>query len=442
MSLQQIINEWLTNRNIEPQAALIVGCSGGPDSMALLHLLHQSGRIPVAAHVNYQKREESRQEEQLVREFCEQRGIEYLFKKMNPEEAKGNFQNWAREVRYEFFHELRKEEDAAMIVTAHHLNDHLETLVLQLFRGTHPSGWQGIPEVSGFIGRPLRNTPKTAIDSYLAEHNLPYAVDSSNLESGYARNFIRNEMVSELDRLFPGWPQNLARLPEYAQEINELSTMTLESVLTKAGNLEREAFFRLPEHARRSVFSAWLNRHGIRGEVARTRYERLDELQKLQTGRRLQLNDEFFIEVDRKELVLTKAPVKCAYWSEFLTEDRLQNGWKSEMFEFRKAGPVPFGDENLQLNWDRLRFPVTLRTWRPGDAIQPLGMRGRKNVSDVLTDEKISSVEKSAALVLQGFDQTIYAIIFPPSHKRTGVLAEPVRCDESTRTVLLITKLN
>ncbi len=443
MSLQSKIDAWLDQFSIGPDSTIIVACSGGPDSMALLDLMKKSGSRIIAAHVNYHKRgDESDRDEGIVKAYCRSHEIGCRVKQVDPDKSKGNFQNWAREVRYRFFDELLDEFDADLIVTAHHQQDHLETLLIQVLKGAHPASWQGITEYSGKIGRPLLEVSKEEILDYLNQWNIPFGTDATNLDSAYARNLIRNEQFEQFDRLLPGWRQNLLNIPTYALEYSEFANCYLKSVLTASGSLDRTEFFNLSPVLRKPVFAAWLAQHDIAGQVARSQFERLDDLEEMQAGRRIQLNKDYFIEVDRNELILSKNPERCAFWSEFLNEERLETGWKIGVHNFAKSANKPFDDHYLQLNWDRLRLPLTLRTWRPGDRIQPLGMRGHKKVSDVLTDEKVASSEKSEAMVLQGFDQTIYAVIFPASHEQPGILSEAVRCGDSDQTVLLITKMD
>lgn len=441
MDLQKQINDWLIENDIPPGAHVIVGCSGGPDSMALLHLLSNAGCRPVAAHVNYQKRgEESEQDQKIVENYCHRHNLEFESKRVDPEDAVGNFQNWAREVRYRFFEELFQKYNAEFIAIAHHRDDQLETILLKILRGGHPSTWSGISEKWQNIGRPFLGISKEEIQGWIEKNNIPHSVDSSNLTSGYARNLIRNELAGKLDHLTPGWRENILRMKDYADEYEQMSGYLLDFVLTKQNRIDRNKFTDFPEAARRPVFAAWLRRNGAHEEVARSQYHRLEEMVNLQTGKHLEITGHLIIEATRDEFILISQPVKCAYWSEILAEDRLTKGWTLGKWHFKKSEKLDFGEDSLQLNWQRLQFPLTLRTWNHGDRIQPLGMQGHKKVSDLLTDSKISSYEKNEALVIQAFDRTLCAVIFPSSHQQAGVIAESMRCDSHTQTVLLITK--
>ena len=440
MNLQKKFNNWLDEHHIPADAAVVVGCSGGPDSMVLLWLAAHSGRMPVAAHMNYGKRGEASDNDQhLVEEFCRKQEWQCESKRVDPDSWSGNFQDRAREARYRFFRQVKQQYEASVILTAHHRDDHLETLFLQILRGAHPASWQGIPEVNEDIGRPLLDVSKEAILSYAREHRIPYAVDETNLESGYARNLIRNDITAACDRLLPGWQENLLQMPGYAAEFDHLSRELLQHVLIENHRIDRTRFFRLAKAARAPVFRAWLQRNGWH-QISRAQYERLEELEKMQTGGQLQLTDELTVMVDRDELILAQQEHFCAYRNEVLTEPRLEAGFVADRRRFVKSELTNFDEDRLQLNWQKLRFPLSLRSRRPGDRIRPLGMRGMKKISDVLTDSKISPTQKDSILVIEGFDRSIYAVIFPPSHSRAGIVAEDVRCDPSTTSVLLITK--
>lgn len=171
--------------------AYIIGVSGGPDSMALLHLLKNAYYL-VCAHVNYHFRPEAEQESALVATFCKENGI--IFKRHDCYYKEGNFEDWARKERYHFYGEVVKETGIKEVLLAHHLDDHLETFLMQKFKGINVSYW-GLKQVrqfnNYFILRPLLAYTKQELLTYCCLNNVPYALDSSNFNTAYTRNCLR-----------------------------------------------------------------------------------------------------------------------------------------------------------------------------------------------------------------------------------------------------------
>ncbi|MCL1925161.1 MAG: tRNA lysidine(34) synthetase TilS [Defluviitaleaceae bacterium] len=183
---------------------VIVGVSGGADSICLLHILHSYYKIKtIAVHINHNLRaEESKRDEMFVRNFCENIGVRYIIKNVYIEKNKQTIEEAARAIRYKIFEELRIEHNAAYIATAHNKNDNVETMLLNFFRGTGLKGLRGIPEKRNAIIRPLLNCSRKEIESYILENNLQYVNDSTNFTDIYTRNKIR-KIVHEYNLLKP-----------------------------------------------------------------------------------------------------------------------------------------------------------------------------------------------------------------------------------------------
>lgn len=179
----------------------VLGCSYGPDSMFLLNALYKGGYHFYVAHVNYHKREVSNLEQNCLKEYCKERNIPFYTKDVFPEEVKGNFQTWAREVRYAFFKEVLEKEHADAVAIAHQQDDHLETFLIQNQRGGYYS-YYGIKEETIINGikviRPMLSLSKKDIVEFNDSHDILYAIDLSNLSDDYTRNQYRNHYLSEI----------------------------------------------------------------------------------------------------------------------------------------------------------------------------------------------------------------------------------------------------
>ena len=179
----------------------MIACSFGPDSMALLNLAYNLGAKIVVAHVNYHKRDVSNDEQRSLQKYCDERNIKLYVLDLLGKNHTGNFQNWAREMRYNFFKEVCEKEGAYAVLVAHQQDDVIETYLMQKNRGNFVknAGISGEIELFGVkIIRPLLNYSKSDLECYDKENNVPYSIDESNLKSEYTRNKIRHEIVEKM----------------------------------------------------------------------------------------------------------------------------------------------------------------------------------------------------------------------------------------------------
>ena len=189
------------NLNLDKSKKHVVACSFGPDSMALLHAAIENGLNVVVAHVNYRKRDAAIFEQHALEKFCKDRGIKIYVLDLLGEKHDGNFQNWAREKRYQFFKNIAEKEGADSVLVAHQQDDVLETYLMQKKRGNLAKN-PGIPEKNELFGvqiiRPLLQYSKEELKNFDDENSVPYSIDESNLTNDYTRNKIRHEIVEKL----------------------------------------------------------------------------------------------------------------------------------------------------------------------------------------------------------------------------------------------------
>ena len=179
----------------------VVACSGGPDSMALLDQLNKQGKDIVVAHVNYKHRDTADRDENIVKEYC--RKYDIPVRVCYPVHEKGNFQAWARDVRYAFFEEVADEFDTKLLYVAHQMDDVIETYLFQKNRNMI-CDWYGLKEKSvrhGYqIVRPLLNFTKSELQQYCNDNGVSFGIDESNLTNHYTRNVIRHTQIEKMDR--------------------------------------------------------------------------------------------------------------------------------------------------------------------------------------------------------------------------------------------------
>ena len=186
--------------NIDEKKTYVIGVSGGPDSMALLDMCQKQGIFVAVAHMNYAKRDSAKRDEEIVRNYCEKYGIPYVIRMQN-KQCIGNFQAFARDERYAFYKELIQTYDAEAVLLAHHLDDHLETYLMQMQRRSTPQ-YFGISEHACIMDcqiiRPLLMYTKQELLNYCDEYHIPYGIDESNLTNDYTRNKIRHTLIEPM----------------------------------------------------------------------------------------------------------------------------------------------------------------------------------------------------------------------------------------------------
>ena len=206
-----------------PKAPFLLACSGGPDSIAALYILNELGYKVNVGHCNFKLRDNASDEDaKLVEEHCLQLQIPFFITDFDTtayaEKNKLSIQEAARILRYNWLEKIRKENGLHQIITAHHKDDQVETMILQMAKGCGIKGLSGIPVKQGKIVRPLLGTMKEDILTYLNTNNIEYRIDASNKENKYTRNFIRNAVIPDLQRINPKTVHHLASLGQKAKE--------------------------------------------------------------------------------------------------------------------------------------------------------------------------------------------------------------------------------
>ncbi|MBD3617525.1 MAG: tRNA lysidine(34) synthetase TilS [Gracilimonas sp.] len=422
----------------EEGALFVIGVSGGPDSMALLYLFHLLDVDVLTVHVNYGKRgKQADKDQELVEQMAFAWGFECCSIRLDPKEAKDrNFQDWARQQRYQFFRDLRDDFKADAIVTAHHQDDQVETILQKIFRGSAPTAWQGMQIWDGKLFRPLLPFSKEEILDFCELESVPYRIDKSNERSDFARNFIRNEFSEKMDRFFPGWKKNILDLPNQGKSF-EAGMAALADQVSQNNTIYLKKFAELPETVKPAVIKTILDQFGMKSEYSKGQLKELAEIETLQTGKNLKIGN-LLLTRDRDKIHLhtDKENEKVQV---IISKEQAEKGVKEGEISLKTAHNLDT-DANLKLDQDKLSWPVTLRSWQAGDSFQPLGMEGNQKISDHLTNRKIPTTIREKGLVLCGSDGTIYAIIYPAlsANEEWGAIAEMAKLTSTTQTLLTI----
>ncbi len=260
--LNKILNTINKYNLIQNGDKIVIGVSGGPDSMCLLdslYCLKEKLSIEIfVAHINHMIRKEADEETEYVKEYCRNKNIKCYIKKVDVEklarEQKLGTEEMGRKIRYEFFKQVAQKENANKIATAHNLNDNVETVVLNLLRGTGISGLKGIEikrtEDNLEYIRPIRECERKEIEKYCEQQKLDPRIDKTNLESIYNRNKVRNELIPYLKKEFnPNILEGINRLSDIAREEEEYFDQIIVNKYEelKIGENEKETILNLNE---------------------------------------------------------------------------------------------------------------------------------------------------------------------------------------------------
>jgi len=372
----------------------IVALSGGADSVALLLLLDEMGYKVHALHCNFHLRgEESDRDERFCEDLCLKKNIPFhrihFDTLMYAETHKMSVEMAARELRYRYFEQLRKDIGAEAICVAHHQDDTVETVLLNLVRGTGLRGLTGIQPRNGAILRPLLCVTRTEIEAYLATKQQDYVTDSTNLETDFVRNKIRLQVVPLLRQLNPAVSENIVRTAEHLTEAQKVLDAVVDTY--KGSNQLDLCALQQVGSAEYIVFE-WLKQYGFNGsQVQQAISAETGSIFSSPTGYEvLKDRDRLLVEPTIMAFTPIRIPEEGTY---VLPDDRRLNVKRSNPF-------VSKDSHEATLDARQVRFPLTVRRVEEGDWMIPYGMTGRKLLSDLMTDLKMSLFDRRRQLVV------------------------------------------
>ena len=401
----------LNNISFPPNPKILVAVSGGVDSMALCDLFSKSNLNYSIAHCNFQLRgNDSDVDEKFVENYCIENQVEFHSKKFNVMELKqsGNFstQMAARELRYNWFRELMNEYEFDFLATAHHLNDSLETFLINLSRGTGIEGLTGIGLQQNEIIRPLYNFSKKEILDYAEKKQIRWREDSSNAENNYVRNKIRNQIVPVLGEIHPEFLQNFSKTLELANENKALISQIIAEKKKDLFELKNNAIhISIDELLKLKPLSSYLfyffKPYGFHHP------KETEKLMKSGNNGEIRSKSHRLIK-NREELILAASGAiepsgEIIIGGEIVMENPLS----------LKISKSKAKDENAAevLDEAKIKFPLKLRKPKTGDVFFPIGLNGSKKLSKFFKDEKYSKLDKENQwLLVDDEDEILYVI--------------------------------
>jgi tRNA(Ile)-lysidine synthase len=399
---------------------LYLAVSGGVDSVVLCELCRQAAYDFSIVHCNFQLREkESDADEDFVKQLGAKYNAEVFVKKFDTAgfatENGYGIQEAARLLRYTWFSEMAGGAQPGYVLTAHHANDNMETVLMNFFKGTGINGLQGIASKSGprnYLVRPLLFAKKNALIGFAKENNLDHREDASNATDKYTRNYFRNQLIPGVQKVFPAAEDNLLDNIERFKEINILYRQSIEAlkkklVVVKGKEIHIPVLKLLKTEALRTVIYELLKEHGFTPAQA-------GDVEKLLQSESGKYADSAVSRVLRNRKWLIVSPLQNAEAAHYLIEAAekhvvFPNGKLTieKTGASQKIDPDP---QRAQVDADQVTFPLLLRKWKQGDYFYPLGMQKKKKLSRFFIDRKLSLNQKEDTWVIESNRRIVWIV--------------------------------
>lgn len=394
----------------------LLAVSGGADSMVLAHIFNDLGLQFQIAHINYKLRgEDSDLDQKVVQDFCKNNSIKFHLYEVSDKDNKpeNSIQLWARELRYAFFRKICEKENLDFLVTAHHLNDQLETFIINLSKASGINGLAGIPGNDNNILRPLLPFGKEEIYAFAKEHHIEYREDLSNQKNDYLRNKIRHDVVPKLLETHSHFLENFKKSLLYLHQTKKFVQQQIQEIENQITVFNK--YHKILSKEQLSIQSDF-----VKFEILRKYgFNQEEEIAKIFTAENgsVFFSKEYQLLVNYGELVIKKLDEKYDFnssdkeivllekfdFSENQTAINLENIMES------------IEEINIEFDWDfdaeKIRFPLQLRRQKAGDKFYPSGFSGKKKVSKFFRDEKISNLARQKIWLLTDSENAVLGVI-------------------------------
>ena len=403
-------------KNIEKNVPLVVGCSAGPDSMALLHYLKNNTENQIiCCHINHNVRKESIEEEQYLRNYCNKENIIFETMKINHYQE-NNFENEARKKRYKFYEKTLKKYNSKYLFLAHHGDDLIETILMKIERGSNLEGYAGIKEISKLkdytIIRPFLKYTKEELIKYNKINNIKYYIDKSNQDTTYKRNNYRHNILPFLKKqdknIHKKYLAYSKTLLEYVDYINdEISSIYNKIIINNQINiiefkkthpfLQKNILYKFLNNYYQNQPNIITNKHieSIINQINNKKPNTIINLPK-QTISRKEYNTLSIIKEYEQEKESYKIPLKDDIEIENIIIKKITNTKED-------------GNDICRLNSKNIKLPLYIRNKKNGDYIQLKGMNSKKKVSDIFIEKKIPKyLRKTYPLLVDSNDEIIW----------------------------------
>lgn len=404
--MEEVYNFINKQLNLNEVDSVVIGVSGGPDSMALLYIMNQFkekiGFKIICAHVNHNKRKESNDEQKKLEKYCNDNNI--IFECIKIENwGDDNFHNEARTVRYNFFEEIVTMYSARYLMTAHQGDDLIETILMRIVRGSTLKGYSGFSRIVNkenyILVRPLITVTKAELEDFDNRNNIWYAIDSSNNEDHYTRNRYRHNILPFLKKEDPNVHKKFLKYSTILLENSEYIENEASKYFNKVfnnGNLNIDKFTQLEKVLQNKIIYSILEK--IYGDdlfvICDAHVELIFNLiNSNRSNSIVHLPNNLIVIKSYNELVFTYDDEQTdEYEIEISNMVSLPNGKIIE----KVSDSSDTSNNTIRLYSGDISFPLYVRNKRNGDKIEVKGMNGTKKISDIFTDEKIKTSDRNS----------------------------------------------
>jgi len=405
--MKEIVN--YLNDKLNDNDTIIVACSAGPDSMCLLNLLSNTNKKIniVCAHVNHMVRKESSEEALYVKKFCAENHIIFEYLEIK-EELNKNFESNARKIRYEFFEKLKDNYKAKYILTAHHADDLMETILMRLTRGSTLSGYIGIKKENGPYLRPLLSVTKKQIEEYLVKNNIKYYIDKTNFEDIHTRNRYRSQIIPFLKK------ENASvhkKYLKFSEELCEYENFLQDYIKNIQGLYEKnfiniDVFYKETDFVKRKIIEYYIKDIQKFDKIEISDKNIIDILKLIKAKKSnssINLPNGFLAKKSYNKFSIGKNKITSEIFEKF------DNYYEDGNYKIYKSNARAKNSNNvIRLSSKELKLPLYIRTRCPGDKIK-LKNLGTKKIKDLFIDEKIEiDKRKEICMVVDSNNEVLW----------------------------------
>lgn len=413
----QAFNHLLNTRfSFLKETPLLVAVSGGLDSMVLADLCVKSALNISLAHCNFKLRgDESDGDERFIKDYSKGHNLEVYTSHFETEKfalsSKQSIQMAARQLRYEWFENLRNQKGFEYILTAHHADDHLETVLINLSRGTGLEGLTGIPEINESVVRPLLEFSRADIHDYAMTQKVLWREDSSNNNTKYVRNNLRHTIIPLLKDLNPSFIHNFQRTLSHlkdTQSILEDYMLEVEDRVIESID-ENQIIYNINQIQSLNNPQAYL--YQLLKTYHFTDWTQITALLDAQSGKQITSSTHRLLK-NRSQLILSRLNTMAKISISIEAADGLVS-IPNQPFNLKLEMTTSLGVSDIDhvyLDFEVLKFPLRFDNWSHGDYFYPSGMSGKKKLSKYFKDEKLSLIDKENIRVIYSGNDVVWIV--------------------------------
>lgn len=447
MNLLQQYKDYISRNNLfNSKDRLLLAVSGGVDSVSLCELTKQAGYDFAIAHCNFRLRgKESERDKEFVENLAKKYSVEFYVKEFETEkyaaENKLSIQEAARKLRYEWFVQILTSHltPLSYILTAHHADDNIETVMMNFFRGTGIKGLKGMEAKQGKIVRPLLFARRTQLDDFISQNKLKYVTDSSNIKEEYSRNYFRLTVIPMLQKAFPGVNENILHNIDRFRDVSALYNQAVEQHKKKLLEFkEEEIHIPVLKLKKAEPLNTVVYEIVKEWNFSSQQVDEIINLLDSETGKyvcsathRILKNRNWLIVTPlaktKSEITLIEENTKkIDFEPGYLKIEKIQ-----QLKVIGSTFNIQYSNDCAFLDAKEISFPLILRKWKPGDYFYPLGMTRKKKLARFFIDQKLSIVDKEKIWVLEMNKKILWVV----GHR----IDERFKLSEKTKSVMKFT---